>query len=121
MFDTIFKVFEKNCPPEEDISKISSFVFCQWLGNNPKTIKDANFINAHYDMPMLYQYKLINETYKGQRFYIKFPKKQKDTSAEMELISKHYKISHEKAKEYLELMSKEELSYLKDLYKPKEK
>ena len=47
MFDTMFKVFEKNTAKEEDINKISSFVFCQWLGNNPKTIMDANIINQY--------------------------------------------------------------------------
>lgn len=121
MFDTMFKVFEKNTAKEEDINKISSFVFCQWLGNNPKTIMDANIINQYYDIPVLNQYKMINEKFKGQRIFIKYPKKTKDSTNDLEILSKHFKLSLDRAKEYLAFISENELNELRELYKPKEK
>lgn len=121
MFDTMFKVFEKGEPKHEDIEKISSFVFCQWLGNNPKTIFAANTLNRYYNMPILNQYFYINSEFKGQKVYIKFPKKTKDSSADLDLLCKHFKLNVERAKEYLEVIDKNELEELRLLYKPKEK
>lgn len=117
MFKTIFTTLEKNThPKEEEINKISSFIFCKWLGNNPYTIQAANQFNFYDKIPMYNQYYAIKNIFGGKKLYIKYPKNTKDESKAYELIAKHYNVSLEKAKEYNEFLSKDDINKLIEIY-----
>ena len=105
-------------PTSEDLKKIQSFVFCKWLAGDSRTIGTANEINQYYDMPIENQYYLIKNKFAGKIRNIKYIKSEKDDSnaAMLSILEKHFKISTEKAKEYLTFISDSELNYLKDLY-----
>ena len=117
MFNTIFSVLDKKKnPSEEEINKIAPFIFLKWLGSDPRTIQAANQLNLYYNIPMINQYNLVKVAFAGKGIYLSYPKNVKDDSKEREIISRHYKISLVKAKEYMELMSKEEINTIIKLY-----
>lgn len=122
MFPTMWSSLDKNKTPLDiEIEKIPSFIFCKWLAGDYRTIVDANNINLYYDIPIINQYFLIKNKYSGKIRNIKYIKNDKDDSYEIQLLAKHFKITLEKAKEYLTLISKEELEMIKTLYEPKNK
>lgn len=119
MFPTMWSSLDKNkTPSKEDLKKIQSFVYCKWLAGNHRTISTANAINQYSDIPIENQYYLVKNQFAGKIRNIKYVKSEKDDINEniISILCKHYKISLEKAKEYLNFISPEELSYLKELY-----
>ena len=105
-------------PTPEDLKKIQSFVFCKWLAGDSRTILTANTINQYYDIPIENQYYLVKNKFAEKIRNIKYIKSEKDEAnqAIIAILEKHFKISTEKAKEYLTFISKDELNYLKELY-----
>lgn len=119
MFPTMWSSLDKNKTPAlVEINKIQSFIFCKWLAGNPKTIFTANEFNMYSQIPMENQYFSIKHKYAGTIRNIKYVKSEKD-DIDTTSLEQHFKISKEKAKEYLELISAEELEYITNLYKQK--
>lgn len=119
MFPTMWSSLDKNkTPSNEDIKKIQSFIFCKWLAGDHRTIFDANTFNLYNKIPIENQYYSIKNKYAGKIRNIKYVKSEKDDVDEKTIsnLCKHYKISVEKAKDYLMFISDNELKYLKELY-----
>lgn len=76
------------------------------------TILYANEMNINNHLPKKMQYDyLINKVRHYARQYQPWLKKNKD--ADLELVKNYYNVSLPKAKEYLKLLTKEEMSYIK--------
>ena len=61
---------------------------------------------------------MIRKTFGGKIKFIPFPKPLKDEeSYEIKCLEKYFKKSYNKAKEYLELISEEELRRIVEMYK----
>lgn len=119
MFPTMWSSLDKNkTPSTEDFKKLQSFMFCKWLVGDPRTLKTANEINLYYDIPMENQYYMVKNQFAGKIRNIKYIKSEKD-EIDTSILQKHYNISAEKAKDYLNFISDEEYRYLKELYAPK--
>lgn len=118
MFNTIKTALDpKKTPSDEELQKISTYVFCRWLSGNPHTIKAANMFNRFENIPIENQYHVIKSAFAGKIKYIPYPKNIKEKkNPELEYLSKHFNISLEKAKEYLELISEEELNMIVEAY-----
>jgi len=117
-FNDMFKVFENKYVSDEEIEKIPSYMFCKWLGNHPGTVLASNEINKYYnEIPMVNQFYLIRNGFKGKKVFIKFLKNNNSDDKDLELIAKFYKISLKKAKEYKSIMSKNEIDYIINIYK----
>lgn len=118
MFKTITSALDpKKTPSEEDINKIQSYVFCRWLSGNPHAIQAANMINVYSDIPMVNQYNMVKSAFGGKIKYIPYPKNISEKELkEVEYVSAHFNISLEKAKEYIDLISKKELKQIVDMY-----
>lgn len=112
MFKTITSSLDlKKNPTLEEIQKISSFVFCRWLSGSPHTISAANAINVYTDIPIENQYKMIKSAFAGKIKYIPYPKNiSEETIKKIKYISEYFNINEDKAKEYLELMSPDEIN-----------
>jgi hypothetical protein len=122
MFPTMWSSLDKNkTPTKEDFKKIQSFMFCKWLAGDYRTIFDANIFNQYSDIPIENQYYYIKNKHAGKIRNIKYIKAEKDEFDEgtVRILEQHYKISTEKALDYLNYISPEELKYLKELYAPR--
>jgi hypothetical protein len=107
----------KKNPSIEEINKIPSYIFCRWLSGNPHTIQAANVINVYDKIPVENQYKMVKTAFGGKIKYIQFPKNvSQDKLKSVEFVGLHFKVSEEKAKEYMEFISKEELNFIVEMY-----
>lgn len=118
MFKTMTSVLDKKKnPSQEQIKKISSFIFVRWLAGSPLTILAANIINRYDKIPIENQYQMIKGVFAGKIGYIPYPKKQQlQIQKKIKYLSEHYKISHEKACDYLKYISDEQLKEIVDMY-----
>jgi hypothetical protein len=115
----MWSALDKNkTPSATDLKKIQSFMFCKWLAGDHRTIFDANLFNQYSDIPVENQYYYIKNKYAGKIRNIKYVKSEKEDYDEsiIDILCAHFKISTEKAKDYLNYISQEELKYLKELY-----
>jgi len=118
MFKTMTSCLNKrNHPTDENIEKVSSYVFCRWLSGSPYTIQAANQINKFSDIPMVNQFYMIRNVFAGKLGYIPYPKNNKSIEpTQVGYVAEHYKISTVKAMEYIELMDPKELQDITDMY-----
>lgn len=114
-FGTILKGQEL---PEQDKGKINSYLMLRWLSGNQNAIFAQNEVNRFYGIPVERQYDMFRAMLHGKVKFIKYPKgvTQKHPK-DLELIQKHYNVTEHKAMDMLDLVSKDELKYLAELYK----
>lgn len=118
MFKTLTSALDpKKTPTIEEIQKIPSFIFTRWLSGSPHAISAANAINLYSDIPIENQYYMVKNAFGGKIKFIPYPKNvTEDKLKKVQFISLHFNISEEKAQEYMDLISKEELKYIVDMY-----
>lgn len=118
LFQAMGTILKGSELPEHNKQKIASFMMLRWLAGDRRVIQAANVVNRYCDIPVNLQYDMFRQMLHGKINFIKYPKGAKNESSEtMELIQKHYNVSSEKALEMQELISKDEVKYLKELYK----
>ena len=104
-------------PTDEEIERISPFFFCRYLSNHPRAVHISNVFNRYYkEIPLKIQYKISKQLLKGKIKFIQFPKNEKNKDKVLENIAKYYKISYDLSKEYIELLSEEEIEKFSRLY-----
>lgn len=118
MFKTLTSSLDlKKNPTEEEIKKIPSFIFTRWLSGSPHAISAANAINLYTDIPIENQYYMVKYAFGGKIKYIPYPKNETvDKLKKVQFIADYFKINEEKATEYLDIISKEELKKIVDMY-----
>lgn len=118
MFKTLTGVLDpKKNPSTEEINKIPSYIFCRWLSGNPNAIMAANQINLFDAIPIENQYYMVKNVFAGKIKYIPYPKNvSQDSLKKEQYIADYFKISLEKAREYLELMDSTEINNIVNMY-----
>lgn len=115
MFNVFKKILNKSEITEEDINKISDFVFCRWLSGNPNLIGLSNLFNQYSEIPIELKVKIVQNLVGGKVRYIPYPKGTKETEVkDLEYLSEFFNISREKAQMYAEFIDKKELQKIKD-------
>ena len=115
MFNVFKKILNNSEIAEEDINKISDFVFCRWLSGNPNLIGLSNLFNQYSNIPLDLKVKIVQNLVGGKVRYIPYPKGAKETEVkDLEYISEFFNISREKAQMYAEFIDKKELQKIKD-------
>lgn len=115
MFNVFKKILNKSEITEEDINKISDFVFCRWLSGNPNLIGLSNLFNQYSEIPIELKVKIVQNLVGGKVRYIPYPKGAKETEVkDLEYLSEFFNISREKAQMYAEFIDKKELQKIKD-------
>ena len=105
-------------PSDEDIEKITSFIFCRWLSGNASTVLAGNQINYYNKIPMVNQYRMIKTVFAGKIKYIPYPKNLKPEGIkQLYCLAEYFKINIDKAEEYTNIISKSELKMIDELYK----
>ena len=118
MFKTITSALDlKMHPTPEEIQKIPPFIFARWLSGNIHAIQAANIFNLYLDIPIENQYHAVKAAFGGKIKFIPYPKNiSGDKQKKVQYLAEHFKISEEKAQEYLEFISKEELDRIVTMY-----
>ena len=115
MFNVFKKILNNSEITEEEINKISDFVFCRWLSGNPNLIGLSNLFNQYSDIPIELKVKIVQNLVGGKVRYIPYPKGAKETEVkDLEYLSEFFNISREKAQMYAEFIDKKELQKIKD-------
>lgn len=115
MFNVFKKILNKSEITEEDINKISDFVFCRWLSGNPNLIGLSNLFNQYSNIPIELKVKIVQNIVGGKVRYIPYPKGAKESEVkDLEYLSEFFNISREKAQMYAEFIDKKELQKIKD-------
>lgn len=116
-FDAFGSILKGKELPEHDKEKINSYLMLRWLSGDARTIQMSNTFNRWYSVPVNLQYDILRNSLLNKLKFIKYPKGAKEASSDsLELIKRHYNVSTEKAQEMAELISKEELKELKEIY-----
>jgi len=113
MFNVFKKILQNKDLTQEDLDKISPFIMCRWLQGNPGTLQIAQFFNMYPKIPLDVQVKVLQEVTKGKLKFIPYIKGSKIDSSDIELISKYFKISFEKAQMYSEFITPEDFKQIK--------
>ena len=111
-------------PTKSQIEKISPFIMYEWLSNNQTTVIPGNMMNINYKMPIYNQYRFLDDYFtltgiKRKIKYIPFVKKQKqdpDYIKNIEGLQKYYNINYQDAQKYYELLSKDEIKRINEIY-----
>lgn len=120
MFKTISSVLNsKSNPTEEEIQKIQPYIFCRWLSGHPGTVLMGNELNRYPNIPVVNQYKMVKTVIQDKIKYIPYPKNEVHNDKVVEILSKHFNESYERARTYLEFIDKKELDYILNLYENK--
>lgn len=115
MFNVFKKILNNSEITEEEINKISDFVFCRWLSGNPNLIGLSNLFNQYSNIPLDLKVKIVQNIVGGKVRYIPYPKGAKETEVkDLDYISEFFNISREKAQMYAEFIDKKELQKIKD-------
>ena len=101
----------------ENSDKLQSFVFLRWLSGEKRVILASNMVNRYSQIPENVQYQMFRKMLHGKIKFIPYPKANKSKPIEdLALVSKHYNVTIERAATMIELVSDEELKYLRKLY-----
>jgi len=106
---------ESELPLDTNIKAYSSFMVNRGFSQHPDTIFYANEMNKYSTAPIRAQYDFYRYSLRPRKRYGKWaksPKAQKD----IELISKHYNYSREKAEAIIDLFTPDELTTLRKKY-----
>lgn len=113
MFNVFKKVLNTKAEfTDEDISKVSDFVFCRWLSGNSGTLQIAQMFNYYYNIPIELKLKVAQKIINGRLKFIPYPKSVKNDDKDIENVSKFFNVSLNKAKMYMEFISDDEMKYI---------
>lgn len=118
MFKTLTGLLDpKKTLNTEEVKKIPSWLLCRWLSGNPNTLKMANVFNVYSGIPVECQAKMVRDTFAGKVKYIPYPKQTKHQDEKsVEYVAEYFKISLPKAREYIEVMSEDELKNIVQMF-----
>lgn len=113
MFNVFKKVLNTKAEfTDEDISKVSDFVFCRWLSGNSGTLQIAQMFNYYYNIPIELKLRVAQKIINGRLKFIPYPKSIKNDDKDIENVSKFFNVSLNKAKMYMEFISDDEMKYI---------
>jgi hypothetical protein len=102
---------------QETKSKYDSFIINRAMSQHPDSIMYANEMNKHPELDKLLQHDFYFYVLSRKKRYGKWAKADKEDESVLNLIISHYKVNRVHAKQYLELMTDEDLKSLKNTYK----
>lgn len=113
MFNVFKKILKNQELTQEDLGKISPFVMCRWLQGNPGSLQIAQFLNMYYKIPIDVQVRVIQSILGGKVRYIQYIKGSKTDDSDLEVISRFFNISRDKALMYSEFITEQDLREMK--------
>lgn len=119
-FNAFGTILKGQALPEQDKKKLNSYLMLRWLSGNQNAIFAQNEVNRFYDIPVQCQYDMFRQMLHSKVKFIKYPKgSQGAQNPDIKILQEHFKASEETAMNMLELISREELQELREIYKGK--
>ena len=109
---------ESELPLETNIKAYSSFMVNRGFSQHPDTIFYANEMNKYSSIPIREQYDFYRHSLRPRKRYGKWAKSPKE-QRDVELISRHYNYSREKAESIIDIFTDDELTKLREKYHDK--
>jgi hypothetical protein len=101
---------------EQTKSKYESFIVNRAMSQHSDSIMYANEMNKYPELNKVLQHDFYFYVLSRKKRYGKWAKADKEDEAVLNLIIKHYKVNRFHAKQYLELMTDENIKALKNTY-----
>lgn len=115
MFTVFKKLLGNKSLTDEDVGKVSDYVFCRWLTGNSSTLQIAQMFNLYHKIPLETKLKVAQKMINGRIRFIPYPKSAKGNEDEnIKLLCEYYNISTTKAKMYLEFISDDDLKEIQN-------
>jgi hypothetical protein len=106
---------KKRVPSDEELSKLSPFLFHNLLSGDINTLMMGLFLDRYSSIiPVENQWKFVNSLV--PKYYVPYPKNLQEDKESIEFLQEIYCINKNTAKEYLKMLPKEELKALKQKY-----
>jgi hypothetical protein len=90
------------------------FITNKSLSYFPDTIQLANMMNCNHALDNKLQYSFLLNIVRPSKRYSKWVKKDKDS--DLELVMKHYSYNRQRAKEILKILTKNQITKIRDLH-----
>lgn len=113
-FDLVNSVSKTKEDILENESDYNAYIINRALSYFPDTIFYAAEMNLHYDIPPRQQYDFYMHSLRPRKRFAKWAKAEK--SDDVRAIMDYYKYSYEKARQALDLLSKEDLERIRKSY-----
>lgn len=121
MFKTMSTCFtSEKRPSNEDISRISPFIFKRWLSNHPSGIMIGNMFNIYKDVPIINQFDFTKQIINAKVKYIniKYLKNIPDADEfSIKCLQRQYRIPYSVAIQYYNAMPEAEINKIVSAYK----
>lgn len=105
---------KKNLLKEDPSAKYPAYIINRCMSGQLDTVLFANEMNMNSHLPLDMQYQFfINIVRKRKRFS---PWLRKDEIRDLDYVKRYYGYSNEKAKQALNILTKEQLSYIKSKF-----
>lgn len=98
---------------KEDEKSYNSWMINKGLSYYPDTVEYANMMNMMYNLDPKLQYDFLINIVRPRKRFSKWSKKKKDS--DLELVMKYFGYNANKAKSALLILSKEQLSEIKEI------
>jgi len=100
---------------EIEESDYNTFIINKALSNHKDCVFYANFINENHKIPNLIKYKYLYDRIRGtQRPFI--PWNKRSNIENIKLICEYYKVGNIAAKQYLEILSEEQIENIRNKF-----
>ena len=97
---------------EDDRKAYNSFMINRGLSYFPDTVLQANLMNMNYHTDVRLQYDVLRSSVRKKKRFSKWVKAEKQDN--LQLIEDYYNCSLQKAKDYVSLLSTQDINTIKD-------
>lgn len=115
LFDYLNDINQKNGnllrTDPENVKGFQPFMVLKGLSYYPDTIFWANELNKYNELPKLVQYDFLYDNIRKKKRFSKWFKK--DINSDVLAVQKFYNLSEVKAEEYLQILTPDQLEYIK--------
>jgi hypothetical protein len=116
-FDFVKAINEKTGNPMDTVPESEKqylpFMVNRSLSFSPDTILYANEMNCQYMLDNRMQFDYLYHSVRRRKRFDKWIKKEESVEQDITAIMNHYKVSRRKAREYMSLLSEEQITALK--------
>jgi len=119
VFQIISSIIDKKfIPTDEELEKMSSYLFTKYFSNDPTGLTLVNELNIRDNIPKKWEYWFMRIMMPRSIRYIRYNKKSKyDDEEFMDNLCHYYKCNEKQAEEYLKLLPDEEIEKIRKKYK----